>query len=80
MRRRNPEVLTVDMVKCDGHGICALLFADRVQLDEWGFAWVDAAPIVTNRQHRAARAAVRACPRRALTLAPAPAAAISVVR
>lgn len=80
MSSRTAELLTVDMVKCDGHGICALLFADRVQLDEWGFAWVDPAPIVTNRQHRAARAAVRACPRRALALTPVPAAAISVVR
>jgi len=62
------ESLAVDMVKCDGHGICAWLFPDRVRLDDWGYAWVDPAAIETPRQRRAANAAVRACPRRALTL------------
>jgi len=67
------ESLVVDMLKCDGHGICAWLFPDRVDLDEWGYAWVDAAPIDTPALSRSARAAVRACPRRALSLVPAPA-------
>jgi len=62
------QSLAVDMVRCDGHGICAWLFPDRISLDEWGFAWVDPTPLATRRQRRAARAAVRACPRRALTL------------
>lgn len=60
--------LAVDMVKCDGHGICAWLFPDRIGLDEWGYAWVDPAEIETPRQRRAAKAAVRACPRGALKL------------
>lgn len=64
--------LTVDMVRCDGHGICAWLFPDRVDLDEWGFALIDPAPIESSRQLRAARRAVRACPRKALSLAAAP--------
>lgn len=64
--------LNVDMVRCDGHGICAWIFPDRVDLDEWGFALVDPAPIASSRQLRAARRAVRACPRRALTLAAGP--------
>lgn len=78
MRQQAAETLVVDMVKCDGHGICAWLFPDRVGLDDWGYAWVDPAPVQGARQQRAARAAVRACPRRALSLVPAPAAANSV--
>ena len=74
------ESLVVDMVKCDGHGICAWLFPERVDLDDWGYAWVDPAPIETPRDRRAARAAVRACPRRALTLMQVPATAHTVGR
>ena len=68
MNETPSESLIVDMVKCDGHGICAWLFPDRVDLDEWGFAWIDPAPIDTAGRRRAARAAVRACPRQALSL------------
>lgn len=67
---REPVTLAVDMVRCDGHGICAWLFPERVALDEWGFAWVDPEAIVDSRDRRRARAAVRACPKRALSLAP----------
>jgi ferredoxin len=61
------ETLVVDMVRCDGHGICAWLFPDRVGLDDWGYAWVDPEPVAPSRR-RAAQAAVRACPRLALIL------------
>ena len=80
MSARTGESLAIDMVKCDGHGICAWLFPERVQLDAWGLAWGDPAPIVGRRQQRAARAAVRACPRRALSLVPVPAVANTVAR
>lgn len=60
--------LRVDIVACDGVGICAHLAPDLVRVDSWGF------PIPANRslstgQQRQAQAAVRACPRRALFLA-----------
>ncbi|HET6818638.1 MAG TPA: ferredoxin [Mycobacteriales bacterium] len=74
------ESLAVDMVKCDGHGICAWLFPERVGLDDWGYAWVDPTEIRTSRQRRAARAAVRACPRRALSLIQSVTPTHSVVR
>lgn len=70
MNEETRETLVVDMVKCGGHGICAWLFPERIGLDEWGYAWVDPAP-VGSRQRRAARAAVRGCPRAALRLVPA---------
>ena len=74
------ESLVVDMVRCDGHGICAWLFPDRVGLDAWGYAWVDPAPIETPRQRRSAKAAVRACPRSALRLTPIATPANTVTR
>lgn len=80
MTNEPQESLVVDMVKCDGHGICSWLFPDRIGLDDWGYAWVDPAPLETSRQRRAAKAAVRACPRGALTLLPIPAPAHSVNR
>lgn len=60
--------LRVDIVACEGIGICAHLAPDVVRVDTWGFPIVDAAPIgrATERQ---AQAAVTACPRRALFFA-----------
>jgi ferredoxin len=56
----------VDPIACTGHGLCADLMAECVELDEWGF------PIVSRDVPRglaaAARRAVRACPTLALTL------------
>lgn len=72
------EALAVDMIKCDGHGICAWLSPDRIRLDDWGYPLVDPAPIETPRQRRAALAAVRACPRKALDLVPVRVSAPSV--
>jgi len=40
-------------------------------LDEWGFAHVDPRPVGDNREKRRAQRAIRACPRRALTMSPA---------
>lgn len=59
--------LVVDPAACQGIGICSHLAAGIVTLDRWGF------PIVSDedlsaREARAARRAVRACPRRALAL------------
>jgi ferredoxin len=59
--------LVVDRVRCDGVGICAHVAARVVDLDDWGYPVVPDRPL-TSRDARAARAAVRACPRRALLL------------
>lgn len=57
--------LRVDPVACEGVGLCAQV-ADRVvELDRWGYP-VLAAELVDGADVRAARRAVRACPRRAL--------------
>lgn len=59
--------LAVDMTLCAGHGMCALVAADVVDLDAWGFAHVSTGD-VDPRFVAQARRAVRACPRRALSL------------
>ena len=62
------EILDVDRIRCDGHGLCAELLPELISLDDWGY------PIVTKRpvpDHLAqlARRAVDDCPVLALRLA-----------
>lgn len=57
----------VDPIRCDGHGVCAELFPERISLDDWGYPVVDTAP-VPQRCTADARRAVHACPALALRL------------
>jgi ferredoxin len=59
--------LAVDWVACDGHGLCAALLPELVELDEWGYP-VLLAEQVPDRLRGHARAAVSACPALALRL------------
>jgi ferredoxin len=59
--------LRVDPIACDGHGLCAELFPERVGLDDWGFPLVDDAPIPRQLMAHAQRA-VSECPTCALRL------------
>lgn len=62
------ENLKVDMIACDGHGVCAELVPELVGLDEWGYPIVSDHPVPKElRKH--ARKAVNLCPKLALTLA-----------
>jgi len=61
--------LVVDRVLCDGVGICAHVAGRVVDLDDWGYPLVPDGAL-QGADARAARAAVRACPRRALLLVP----------
>ena len=58
--------LKVDPIACDGHGLCAELFPERVRLDDWGFPIGDGD--VPPARERHARRAVSACPVPALRL------------
>jgi ferredoxin len=58
--------LRIDPTACVGHGICASLFPERIQLDEWGFPIIQ--PDVTPGLAAHARRAVRDCPVLALRL------------
>jgi ferredoxin len=31
------QTLTVDMISCDGHGVCADLLPEWIRLDDWGY-------------------------------------------
>lgn len=65
-----PE-LRVNPIACDGHGLCAELFPERVTLDEWGYPIVDPAPIPKSLEKHARRA-VNECPALALLLSRRP--------
>jgi ferredoxin len=61
------QQLTVDFIKCDGHGICAELFPERIRLDDWGYPIVQSGAIPSEMLAHARRAVV-ACPALALAL------------
>jgi ferredoxin len=55
--------VAVDPIACRGHGVCAELLPEVIDLDEWGYPLVrDVEPPAT------ARRAVAACPTLALRL------------
>lgn len=59
--------LGVNRIGCDGHGLCAELFPERVSLDEWGYPIVEDQPISPDLEQHARRA-VAECPALALFL------------
>ena len=61
------RVLRVNPIACDGRGICAELFPERIALDEWGYPILDPEPIPASLEVHARRA-VAACPTLALRL------------
>ena len=67
MRPKRQVVLRVDPIACDAHGLCAELFPEGVELDDWGYPIVGAAAIPKSLQGHA-RQAVRECPKLALWL------------
>jgi len=59
--------LAVDRIKCDGHGVCADLVPEMIELDDWGYPIVHAGAIPTSVLPHARRA-VSGCPMLALRL------------
>lgn len=62
-----PVRLAVDLIACDGRGLCAELLPELITLDDWGY------PLLSDRAVPAAlrgeaSAAVQLCPRLALRL------------
>jgi ferredoxin len=57
--------LSVDMTRCEGSGMCALLFEEAIDLDRFGFPIVSGEPLDGSLARRALRAA-KACPHGAL--------------
>ena len=69
-RALSPLRLRIDPIACDGHGLCAELFPERIALDDWGYPILDPAPIPRSLE-KAARQAAAECPTCALLLVPA---------
>jgi ferredoxin len=61
------DSLRVNPIVCEGHGLCAELFPERIQLDDWGYPFIDSEPIPRALVGHARRA-VAACPVLALKL------------
>jgi ferredoxin len=59
--------LRVNPIACTGHGICAELLPELIELDEWGYPILDTRPVPPSLE-REARRAVAACPALALRL------------
>jgi ferredoxin len=59
--------VTVDPIACAGHGLCAELLPERIQLDDWGYPILDGEPVPPELVALARRAA-DACPTLALRL------------
>jgi ferredoxin len=65
--RSDRQVLRVDIIRCDGRGICAELAPDLVRLDAWGYPMVRPGPVLPELTAQA-RWAVTNCPMMALRL------------
>lgn len=63
--------IVVDPIRCQAHGICAELFPEMIQLDDWGYPVIAPGPVPPELESHARRA-VRACPTLALLRADAP--------
>ena len=63
--------LIVDPITCDGHGMCAELLPELIELDDWGYP-ILRDPEVPKTLEGLARRAVATCPVLALRLAPRP--------
>jgi ferredoxin len=62
--------LQLDPIACDGHGLCADLLPELIELDEWGYPMIDGRVPAGLAGH--ARRAVSACPTLALKLSRVP--------
>lgn len=61
------EMLRLNPIACDAHGLCAEIVPELIGLDEWGYPIVSADPVPAHLEKHARRA-VAACPTLALQL------------
>lgn len=59
--------IAVDPIACHGHGLCAEMLPEMLELDEWGYPIVLADDVPPHLQAQARRAAA-SCPTLALRL------------
>jgi len=61
------DVLRVNPIACDAHGLCAEIVPELIGLDEWAYPIISEKPVPA-RLEKHARQAVAACPTLALQL------------
>jgi ferredoxin len=61
------EKLRVNPILCTGHGLCAELLPEHIELDEWGYPVLSDQPVPRGLR-KLARRAVNDCPALALML------------
>ena len=59
------RTIRVDPIACDGHGLCAELFPEWIELDDWGYPIINPAPVPPGLEAHADRA-IKECPKVAL--------------
>ena len=59
--------LKVNPIACEGHGLCAELLPEMIELDDWGYPIVTRDAVPRGLEGHARRA-VRACPTLALLI------------
>ena len=59
--------LSVDRIKCDGHGLCAELLPEIIGLDDWGYPILKSGPVPEHLLPLAQRV-VEDCPVLAIAL------------
>lgn len=62
------ERLTIDRIRCDGYGMCAEMFPEGIELDDWGYPILRPG-VIPDGLIPLARQAVDVCPVLALRLA-----------
>ena len=70
------ERLAIDRIRCDGYGMCAEMFPEGIELDDWGYPILRQG-VIPDGLLLLARRAVDVCPVLALRLVNAPARAPS---
>jgi ferredoxin len=61
------EAIRVNPIACTGHGVCAELLPELIELDEWGYPIIHDGALPPGLE-REARKAVASCPALALKL------------
>jgi len=59
--------MRLNPIACEAHGLCAELFPEWIELDDWGYPIIDDRPVPDHLLIHARRAAA-ACPTMALLL------------
>lgn len=63
--------IRIDRIRCDGHGLCAGLLPEMIQLDEWGYPILERGPVPAELLQHAGRAVAK-CPVLALHMHASP--------